>query len=157
AERREAIALFVERARAARASFALSADTVPHVAEIVRRLDGLPLAIELAAARVRVLSVEQIAGRLGHSFSLLSTERRGALPRHRTLRAAIDWSYDLLSGDERQLLRRLSVFAGSFTSAAAASIAGEHASEADVVDDLGRLIDKSLLVVAEPATGEAWR
>jgi len=111
----EAVRLFVERARVASPSFALTDRTTPIVGQICARLDGIPLALELAAARVRALSVEQIADRLDDRFRLLIGGSRTALPRLQTLRGAVDWSYDLLSGPEQRLLRRLSVFAGGFT------------------------------------------
>ena len=108
----ESVRLFADRARAARAGFAVTERNAMAVAAICRALDGVPLAIELAAARVSVLSAEQIAGRLGDRFALLASGGRAAPPRQRTLRATIDWSHDLLSPPERALLRRLSVFAG---------------------------------------------
>jgi non-specific serine/threonine protein kinase len=111
----EAVSLFVERARSALPSFALGDLNAATVAELCRRLDGIPLAIELAAARVRALSVEQIAARLNQRFQLLTGGSRVALPRQQTLRATVDWSYSLLSEPERVLLHRLSVFAGGWT------------------------------------------
>ena len=124
--RREAICLFVERARAVASGFELTQVNAPAVTRVCRMLDGMPLAIELAAARVRVLSVEQIASRLDESFDLLTSGQRTALPRQRTLRAAIDWSHDLLGRKERVLFRGLSVFAGGFTLEAAEAVcAGE--------------------------------
>jgi non-specific serine/threonine protein kinase len=118
----EAAQLFAQRAQTAYPSFALTDDNAPAVAQIVRRLDGIPLAIELAAARVRGLSAEQIVARLDDRFRLLTGGSRTALRRQQTLRALIDWSYDLLSDDERALLRRLSVFAGGFTLEAAEEV-----------------------------------
>src|SRR4029077_5656156 len=111
----ESARLFVERAMAAQPSFRLSAQNAPSVAAICRQLDGIPLALELAAARVRALSVEAIATRLSDRFRLLSGGDRTALPRQQTLRALIDWSYDLLTEPERAALRRLAVFAGGWT------------------------------------------
>ena len=111
--------LFVERATAAHPGFALTADNAPVVAQICRRLDGIPLALELAAARVKALSVDQIAARLDDRFRLLTGGSRTALPRQQTLRALIDWSYNLLSEPERALLRQLSVFVGGWTFEAA--------------------------------------
>ena len=110
----EAVRLFVERARTAQGtqSFALTEKNAGAIAEICRKLDGIPLAIELAAARARVLSVDQIAARLGDQFRLLTGGSRTAMPRQQTLRAAIDWSYNLLSREECTLLRRLSIFMG---------------------------------------------
>src|SRR5215831_14042755 len=112
ANRYEAIRLFADRAAASLPGFTLGPANVGAVVSLCRALDGMPLAIELAAARVRALSVEQIAERLGDRFALLTTGHRTAPPRHRTLRATIDWSHDLLQPDEQVLLRRLSVFAG---------------------------------------------
>ena len=102
--RNDAVALFVQRARSASPGFALTDDNAATVASICHRLDGIPLAIELAAARVRVLSPEHIAERLDDAFRLLTSGSRTALPRHRTLRALVDWSYDRLSSDERALM-----------------------------------------------------
>src|SRR3712207_5940804 len=117
--RYDAARLFVERARSVAPAFALTEENAPALARLCRRLDGLPLAIELAAARTRVLSVEQIAGRLDDDFRLLTGGCRTAPPRQQTLRATIDWSYDLLAEEEKVLFRRLSVFAGGFSLEAA--------------------------------------
>ena len=136
----EAVELFVERATAADPSFARSEDTSAAIEEICRRLDGIPLAIELAAARVRMLTPGQIAQRLAEGFAILSGGTRTALPRHRTLRAAIDWSYELLGEAEQILLARLSVFAGTFSLESAEAVCG-----ADVLDLLSDLVDKSLV------------
>lgn len=142
----ESVRLFVERAAAVKPDFALTEETAESVADISRRLDGLPLAIELAAARANVLSTRQIAARLDDSFSILTKNSRTALPRHQTLRAAIDWSYKLLSEDERTLFRRLSVFSGSWTLAAAEKVcAGGKIQEAEIFDLLSRLVEKSLV------------
>ena len=137
----EGIALFVQRARQLRPDF----QPDPEVASIVRRLDGLPLAVELAAARVKVLPPEQIVARLGKSLDLLTSGTRDAPERQRTLRATIEWSYDLLDEDERLLFARLSVFAGSFDFDAAEAVAAAD------LDALGSLVDKSLLRHADPA------
>jgi len=146
----ESIRLFAERARAAQPKFDLVEQNAPAVVRICRRLSGMPLAIELAAARARMMSVEEIARRLDDRFDLLTTGSRTALPRHQTLRATIDWSFDLLSEPERMLFRRLSVFAGSFSLAAAEAVAaGGTLSPAQVVDQLGQLINKSLVTVDE--------
>lgn len=151
----EAVQLFGDRARAALPSFALGEATRPAVQEICRRLDGLPLAIELAAARVRVLSPAQIAARLDDAFRLLTASCRTAIPRHRTLRATMDWSHALLGEREQVLLRRLAVFAGSFgLEAAEAVCAGGPLAVEDVLDGVAALVDKSL-VTMEPAEGEA--
>src|SRR5260370_32495476 len=112
AHRYEAVRLFADRAAASRPGFTVGPDNVAAVTTICRALDGMPLAIELAAARVRALSVEQIAARLDDRFGLLTTGDRSAAPRQRTLRAAIEWSYELLTAPERALFRRLSVFTG---------------------------------------------
>jgi predicted ATPase/DNA-binding CsgD family transcriptional regulator len=144
----EAVRLFVERASYRRPDFVLDAQSGPAVAEICRRLDGMPLAIELAAAKTRVLSAEQISSRLDDSFRLLKSESRTLDPRQRTLGAAIDWSYDLLDEPERILLRRLSVFAGGFTLEPAEAVcSGEGIDE--VLDLLSHLVDKSLLLAEE--------
>ena len=113
-EASEAVQLFLERARAVRPDFELTTSNVPAVAEIVRQLDGIPLALELAAARLRVMSAEQIAARLNDRFRLLVGGRRTALPRQQTLQALIDWSWNLLEESEQVLLRRLSVFSGGW-------------------------------------------
>jgi predicted ATPase/DNA-binding SARP family transcriptional activator len=149
------VRLFVERAQDAMPAFVLSAENASAVTRICRRLDGLPLAIEFAAARVRVLSPEQIAGRLDSMLSLLSSNSHVALPRHRTLRALMDWSYTLLSPEERCLLQRLSVFVGGFTlDAAEAVTAYEPIDPLEVMDLLSGLVDRSLVVVGEEQ-GEA--
>jgi len=132
----DAVQLFEERARAVAPGF----QSTDVVAEICRRLDGIPLAIELAAARVKVLTVEQIAERLNDAFRLLSAGSR-TLPRHRTIRETIDWSYRLLSEDEQTLLRRLGIFGGAFTLDAAEAICGD-----DVLELLSALVDKSLVL-----------
>jgi class 3 adenylate cyclase len=121
----EAVRLFVERARAAQPSFNITDQNAPSVAQLCVRLDGIPLAIELAAARVKALSVEQIAARLDDRFRLLTGGSRTALPRQQTLRAMIDWSYDLLTPKEQTLLRRLSVFAGGWTLEAAEKVCAD--------------------------------
>jgi predicted ATPase len=145
-----AIQLFVERARAVRPDFELTPTNAEAVAEIVRRLDGIPLALELAAARVKVLSPQQIASRLSDRFRLLSGGPRTALPRQQTLRAAMDWSYHLLGDMEQHVLRRLSVFTGSCTLEAVEAICGQDGIEAlDVLDVVSRLVDKSLVVVVQ--------
>lgn len=142
----EAVRLFVERARAAVPEFHLRDRNVRTVVEICRSLDGLPLALELAAARLRVLSVEAIRSRLDERFRLLKAADR-ALPRHRTLEAAIGWSYELLDEDERRLFRSLSVFVGGCTVEAAARVCGEGNDEFAILDALTGLVDKSLVVV----------
>jgi non-specific serine/threonine protein kinase len=152
----EAARLFVERAAAAGGDFGLSARNAAAVAQICERLDGIPLALELAAARTRALSVEQIAARLDDRFRLLAEGSRTAPPRQQTLEAAVAWSYDLLGEDERRLFRRLSVFSGGWTLEAAEAICADPgpAASGDVLDLLARLVDKSL-VLAEPGPGGA--
>jgi predicted ATPase/DNA-binding CsgD family transcriptional regulator len=147
--RYEAIRLFVERARAVASHFEMTEENALAVARVCERLEGIPLAIELAAARTRVLSVEQIASRLDNSFRLLKSGRRMADPRHRTLRTTIDWSHDLLSDEEQVLFRRLSVFAGGWTLEAAEEVcAGEDIEKEEVLDLLTHLTDKSLVLVS---------
>ena len=154
----EAVGLFVERAQAALPSFALTAATAPRVAEICRRLDGLPLAIELAAARVRVLSPAQIAERLDDAFRLLTSGGRTALPRHRTLRATMEWSFALLGDREQALLRRLAAFAATFTLDAAEAIcAGDPLEPEDILDGVAALVDKSLVVMNTDAGVARYR
>jgi predicted ATPase/class 3 adenylate cyclase len=146
----ESVRLFAERATAAQPSFRLSADNAAAVVEICRQLDGIPLALELAAARVGSLAVEKIAARLSDRFRLLTGGDRTRLPRQQTLRASIDWSYDLLDAGERATLRRLALFVGGWTLEAAEAVcAGGEVSEGDVLDLLSRLVEKSL-VVLEP-------
>jgi non-specific serine/threonine protein kinase len=168
------VRLFVERARAAEPHFELSAATAGAVARVCSRLDGLPLALELAAARARTLAVEQIAARLDDGLRLLAGGERMGPARHQTLRAALDWSYDLLAPEERALFRRLAVFAGGCTLEAAEAVcaggpgggaaaggkeaegsegdegAGAGVAPADVLDLLTQLVDKSLVAVELP-------
>ena len=155
-ESSDAVALFVDRARAQGAGLSLDEQTAPLVVSICRQLDGMPLAIELAAARLRSLSLRGLYDRLDQRFRLLTGGSRTALPRQQTLRATVDWSYSLLNGAEQLLLRRLSVFAEGFDLDAAEAVCGFGDIEVfDVADLLGSLVDKSL-VVAEP-TGETLR
>jgi len=153
AMRSEAVALFVERARAVDKSFALTDDNAPTVADVCRRLDGIPLVIELAAARVRILSPRQLRERLDERFRVLTGGSRDVLPRQQTLRAMIDWSHDLLDQRERTLFRRLGIFVKGFTLEGAAAVgSGDDTDELDVFDVfdvLASLVDKSL-VLAEP-------
>jgi predicted ATPase len=151
----EAVQLFLERATAVDPAFTLDQTNVGSIGEICRRLDGIPLAIELAAARVSAMSPEDIALRLGDRFRLLAGGRRTAVPRQQTLHALIDWSWDLLTDDDRRLLRRLSVFTGGWTVTMAARIVGEGREpmdQVDLVDDLTRLVDRSLVIVDRGAT-----
>jgi len=146
----EAVRLFIERARLSRPALELDAYSSPAVAQICIRLEGIPLAIELAAGLARVLTFEDILARLHDRFRLLTGGSRTALPRHQTLRAAVDWSFGLLSLDERELLVRLSVFAGGFDLAAAEAIAADDSLEpGEVLLLLSRLVDKSLVVAEE--------
>ncbi|MCE7860868.1 MAG: XRE family transcriptional regulator [Chloroflexi bacterium CFX2] len=143
-----ALVLFAERARAARSDFALNAENIRAVASICAQLDGLPLAIELIAARVKTLSIEQITARLDDRFSLLTSGSRAASSRQQTLRAALDWSYELLTETERELFRQLSVFVGGFPLEALESVAMLDSNHS-ILDALSRLVDKSLLLVEQ--------
>ena len=144
----EAVHLFVERAAAAQPAFRVTDRNAGAVARICRHLDGIPLAIELAAARLRALSVETIAERLSDRFHLLTGGYKTSLPRQQTLRALIAWSYDLLTDHERALLRRLAVFVGGWTIDAAETVgAGDGIGKADVLDLMTRLVEKSLVVM----------
>ena len=153
----QAIQLFVDRARASSSSFAPTPENAQTIVEICRRLDGIPLAIELAAARVRALSVEKIAARLDDCFRLLTGGDQTALLRQQTLRASIDWSHDLLSTPERILMRRLAVFAGGWSLEAAEAVggSGEVEQSASVLELLTNLVEKSL--VALDSTGERYQ
>jgi tetratricopeptide (TPR) repeat protein len=152
------VRLFADRAAAAAPGFAVDGATVGAVVEVCRRLDGLPLALELAAARLRSLPVEQLAARLGDRFRLLTGGSRTALPRHRTLRAVVDWSWDLLTEPERRLARRLAVFAAGATVDGAAAVAADPgASPDDVLDGLAALVDRSLLQVVPGADPPRFR
>src|SRR5271166_3153670 len=140
------VRLFVERLRAAEPHFGPDRRSAAMIAAICRRLDGIPLAIELAAARAAVLGVEEVATHLDDRFRILTGGRRTALPRHQTLRATLDWSYELLSEPERVILRRLAVFAGVFRlEAASAVIASSEIAPAEVVDGIANLVAKSLV------------
>jgi non-specific serine/threonine protein kinase len=146
----ESICLFVERAAGVKSDFVLSDRNALSVTQICRQLDGIPLAIELAAARVKVLTVEQIAARLNDRFNLLTGGSRTAFLRHQTLRAAIDWSYDLLPDKEQILFRRLAVFAGGWTLEEAQAVcSGDGIESEDVLDLVARLVDKSLVLMRE--------
>ncbi len=146
----ESVSLFEERAQLAKMDFSLTIENASSVAQICHRLDGIPLAIELAAAHVHMFSIEQIATRLNESFNLLTGGSRTALPRQQTIRASIDWSWNLLSDSERILLRRLSVFAGGCTLEAAESVCGGKGIESDQISELmPQLLAKSLVVVKQ--------
>jgi predicted ATPase len=156
------VRLLVERSRAVFPAFDLTAENAPVVAQLCFHLDGIPLAIELAAARTSVLSIEQILARLDDRFRLLTRGSRTALNRQQTLQAAIDWSYDLLTEPERVLFRRLTIFAGGWSLEAAESVASDEAPAtagvtlppAGILDGLSRLVDQSLVLV-EQCEGEA--
>jgi len=142
----EAVRLFVDRAVKANPSFTFSTENAADIAELCARLDGIPLAIELAAARARMLSPRQICDALSDRFHLLTGGARTAVPRHQTLRASVDWSVELLDEAERRLLARLSVFRGGFTLNAARGVAtGDHVPEGEVLDLLSGLVDRSLV------------
>lgn len=153
-----AVRLFVARAAFASPSFKLTADNASAVARICWQLDGIPLALELAAVRVKAMRVEQIVERLDDRFQLLTSGNRTALQRQQTLRSTIDWSHDLLNDPERVLLRRLSVFAGGWTLEAAEAVcAGDGIDSAEVLDLLTRLVDKSLVAPDEQAAEPRYR
>jgi predicted ATPase/class 3 adenylate cyclase len=156
--RSAAVQLFVERAQANKPGFALNDKEAPAVAELVARLEGIPLALELAAARVRTLSVADINARLKDRYKLLTGGGRVLLERQQTLRALVDWSYDLLPEHEQILLARLSAFAGGFDLAAAELVCGtEPLAPEDVVDLLVSLVDKSLVMPEESESGTRYR
>ncbi len=154
----ESVELFTERASAASGGFELTAHNRGAVVDLCRRLDGLPLAIELAAVRTRVLSVEQILDRLADRFGLLTGGSRAALPRHQTLRTTIEWSHDLLGSDERTLLRRLCVFAGRYTLEDVEAVCtSDDVPAARALDVLSSLVDKSLVLKQDAAGAACYR
>ena len=154
----EAVALFVARAAALNTRFVLSDDNAPVVADICRRLDGIALAIELAAARVSILNLKQLAQRLDERFRLLTGGDRTALPRQQTMRAAIDWSYDLLTEPERAVFRRLTVFQGGWTLEAASAVCSDDAiDEFQILDIVSSLVNKSLITVDADAETQRYR
>jgi predicted ATPase/DNA-binding CsgD family transcriptional regulator len=155
ADRPEAVQLFEDRAAASRPGFTVGPDNIEAVTSICRALDGMPLAIELAAARVRALSIEQISARLIDRFGLLTTGDRSAAPRQRTLRAAIEWSYELLTEQERALFRRLAVFTGWSLEMAEQVCADETIPAAEVLGLTAALVDKSLVVLDPELLGQA--
>ena len=153
----EAIQLFVQRARMVFPQFQVTIDNIASLVQICQRLDGIPLALELAAARAKILTVEEIATRLDQRFRLLTTGNRTSLPRHQTLQAMVDWSWELLSAKEQALLRRLSIFAGVLTLPAAESVCkGGPIADFEVLDILTQLVNKSL-VIAERSPGQKTR
>ena len=144
----EAVRLFLDRACAVDPTFTLDAASSTSVGDICRRLDGIPLALELAAARIGAMDPQEIAALLDERFRLLTGGRRRAIERHHTLRAAVDWSYQLLNATDREVFDRLGVFVGSFDAAAAQAIAsGDGIATFDVIDALGELVAKSMLTV----------
>jgi predicted ATPase/class 3 adenylate cyclase len=156
--RSDAVGLFVDRARAADPDFELSEANAAAVAGLCQRLDGIPLAIELAAARVNALAPRDLLERIDQRFLLLTGGSRTALERHQTLQAAVDWSYDLLSADEQRLFRSLSVFAGTFDLDAARAVAGaDEASELALLDQLGNLVAKSMVVADRTPSTTRYR
>jgi predicted ATPase len=156
--RSEAVQLFIDRARQQLPDFQLTAARAPVVAELCIHLDGIPLALELAAARIRSLSIEQINARLNDRFKLLTGGTRTALPRQQTLRATLDWSFNLLREQERVVLRRLAIFAGGFALDAASAVAsGEAIDEFAVVDPLSQLVARSLVVADTNEVGARYR
>jgi predicted ATPase/DNA-binding winged helix-turn-helix (wHTH) protein len=143
-----AVALFVERAHASDRRFVLNAANAQSVAEICRRLDGIPLALQMAAARLPVLGIERLRAGLGERLKILKTDLPGADTRQQTLLATVQWSHGLLDGNDTELFRRLAVFAGSFSLDAVVAVAGEAGVDHwEVIDGLGRLIDKSLVII----------
>ena len=156
--RYEAVRLFAERAATVRSGFTLTDENSTAIAQICQRLDGIPLALELAAARLRMLPVEQIAARLDDAFRLLTGGSRTALPRHQTLQALIDWSYELLTEAEQVVFRRLAVFAGGWTLEAAEAVCiGEGIKTDEVFDVLAHLLDKSLVLAKEHSKTARYR
>ncbi len=153
-----AVRLFTDRARSASPGFALTERTAAHVVEVCRRLDGIPLAIELAAARLRSMSLPQIADRLDDRFRLLTGGNRTSMPRHRTLRAVVEWSWDLLTGPERLLAGRMAVFTGAVRAESITAVCGDAQLPAeDVFYVLSSLVEKSLVAVVESEQGTRYR
>jgi len=154
-----AVQLFVERAAASLDEFELSDADAPIVADICRKLDGLPLAIEFAAARVEAFGLHGLATRLDERLRLLTSGRRAALPRHRTLSATLDWSYGLLTEAEQRVLRRLAIFAGGFTLHAAGAVAADATHpKSEIIDQVAELVAKSLVAadVGDAEPRELW-
>lgn len=154
----EAVRLFVDRARSRLSGFELNTENAAAVARACERLDGIPLAIELATARMGAFAVEKVAERLGGSLALLASGQRTTTPRHRTMRATLEWSHDLLDEAERTLFRRLSIFAGGFSLEAAEGVCSEEGiAKDDILDLLSRLVDKSLVASPDSEGGGAPR
>ena len=152
-----AVELFVTRAKALDAGFSPQPEDLPSIAEICRQLDGIPLAIEFAAARAAFVGTEQVAAGLRDRFALLTSGRRTAIPRHRTLRAALDWSYQLLSKEEQRLLRHLAVFPAGFTFEAAQAVGGIGRADQSIVEELSSLVSKSLCERVNSTPPTRWR
>jgi predicted ATPase/DNA-binding winged helix-turn-helix (wHTH) protein len=148
------VQLFMARLNAQQAQYSYEENALTAIAEICRHLDGIPLAIEFAAAHAGTFGVDQVLSHLGDRFALLTSGRRTALPKHRTLRATLDWSYELLTDTERLILRRLSIFAGSFTFEAAVAVAGQGLNESEIAGLVAALVRKSL-IVRDPAEAAA--
>lgn len=152
-----ALELFADRARSVNPQFAVSAENRASVEDVCQRLDGIALAIELAASRLRVISVDELSRRLTERFRILTGGSRTALPRQQTMRALIDWSYDTLLDDEKTAFRRLAVFAGGWSLEAASAVAGDETHDPlDVLDLLASLVDKSLVIAAVEGTAERY-
>jgi predicted ATPase len=153
-----AVQLFIDRASALNSDFSPDADNLPAIAAICRRLDGNPLAIEFAAARAATLGVKEVASHLDDRFGLLTGGHRTALPRHQTLHAALDWSYDLLPEPEQRLLRRLAIFPAGFTLAAAIAVMGDAGGSISAITDvISNLVSKSLVGLDESGPADRWR
>jgi predicted ATPase len=153
----ESVRLFSERATLVHPVFELNDQNAKAVVQICHRLGGIPLAIELAATRVKLMHVDEIAKRLNDRFDLLTSGNRSVLPRHQTLRATFDWSYDLLTESERILFRRLSVFAGGFTLEAVEAVCSKGINKSDILDLFGRLADKSLVIIDVTSSNDESR
>ena len=154
----DAVELFIARTRIQAPDISLHRENLPAIASICRHLDGIPLAIEFAAARAATLGVQQVATRLDDRFRLLTSGRRTALPRHRTLRAMLDWSYELLPDEERFLLRRLAIFSSGFTLEAAAAVMSDRDNTAPyVAEAIANLVAKSLIARDGSPISGRWR
>jgi predicted ATPase/DNA-binding winged helix-turn-helix (wHTH) protein len=152
-----AVELFVARAKVLDAAFLPQPEDLPSIAEICRRLDGIPLAIEFAASRAAFVGTQQVAAGLRDRFALLTSGRRTAVAQHRTLRAALDWSYQLLSKEEQRLLRHLSVFPAGFTFEAAQAVGGRARADQALIEELSSLVSKSLCERIDPTSPARWR